>query len=229
MKTLNNSKQWMLLLFTSLLSIAFSQAQETAKIQAQLSVAKSGADLWIKATAINHTQVKQESLTYELVLVKNSNSCKIIHSGALTVDSGQTLILTKQKIRLGKKESLKYVLLLRQEGNLLSKHSLFVMDRQNFNKANSDNVYSAEGNVFSQYLNTMNHHKNIKYPFRIKLIENPIENSELTEILIMIDNNLIYKFKPLSKPAYLKAAAQETDKKIMAYLYQYQSSLVASD
>ncbi len=81
--------------------------------------------------------------------------------------------------------------------------------------------------LFSQY----NQSNGVTYPFAINIIEIFEGDSRFPEICILVNNNIIYKFRSLAKDAYLYAAVQESNKRLNKYhldnkqLYAGESSL----
>ena len=76
------------------------------------------------------------------------------------------------------------------------------------------NKISEFSNLFRQFNQT----NRITYPFEINIVDVSVEDASYPEIWIVVDSNVVYKFRLLSKHSYLYAAVQESNKRLNQYL-----------
>ena len=103
----------------------------------------------------------------------------------------------------------------------------------NLNKRNR-NVSRTRGNIeatlisteligasyFSKLFREFNEINGINYPFEINIVDKSVKDTRYPEICIVVDNNVVYKFRFLSKRTYLYAAVQESNKRLNQYLLE---------
>lgn len=71
---------------------------------------------------------------------------------------------------------------------------------------------------FSNLLRQFNQKNRITYPFEINIVDVSVVDAKCPEICIVVDSNVVYKFRLLSKHSYLYAAVQESNKRLNQYL-----------
>ena len=91
------------------------------------------------------------------------------------------------------------------------------LQNQKINEAIEKNTFSELGNSFYNLYKSFNQSKEVIYPFVINVEERPIAGSMSSEICILVNDKLIYKFRALAKNNYLIAAAQESNKQLEKY------------
>ena len=71
---------------------------------------------------------------------------------------------------------------------------------------------------FSNLFRQFNQTNRITYPFEINIVDVSVEDARCPEIYVVVDSNVVYKLRVLSKPSYLYAAIQESNKRLNQYL-----------
>ncbi len=71
---------------------------------------------------------------------------------------------------------------------------------------------------FSNLFRQFNQINRITYPFEINIVDVSVEDERCPEICIVVDSNVVYKFRLLSKYSYLYAAVQESNRRLNQYL-----------
>ncbi len=71
---------------------------------------------------------------------------------------------------------------------------------------------------FSDLFRQFNQTNGITYPFEINIVDRSMANTKYPEVCIVVDSNVVYKFRLLSKHSYLYAAVQESNKRLNQYL-----------
>lgn len=80
-----------------------------------------------------------------------------------------------------------------------------------------NNITSNSGKDFFDFFNQINKLNETRYASDITISENYRPDSQNTEISILSNDKLIYKFRTLAKKGYLYAAAQESVKRLKKF------------
>lgn len=85
------------------------------------------------------------------------------------------------------------------------------------NKEILKNTSSPKINDFSNLFKQFNLNNDISYPFEVNIVDVTLDDAKSPEICIVVDSNVVYKFRLLSKQSYLYAAVQESNKRLNQY------------
>jgi len=217
-------------LFSFLFVFVSINAQIDYGIQAEISILKSDQGVSINAIVKSNSNEKMSNLVYKFVSIKkslNNNFSKNQQSGKFTILPGEQLILSKQKLNIDQKGSMAISLYI------LKNNVIIASDYVNTNKSNTsnkttirkidvnkeivNNTFSQLGNDFCCFFYKINGLKKSTYPFEVEIKEKIKMGTNLVEIYILVDNDVVYKFITLEKPKYLYAAAQESNKRLDEY------------
>ena len=100
----------------------------------------------------------------------------------------------------------------------LNKRNRNVIKTRKTNQAIVSNTNPNRISDFSNLFRQFNQTNGITYPFEINIVDRSIDDMRYPEICIVVDSNVVYKFRLLSKHAYLYAAVQESNKRLNQYL-----------
>ncbi len=221
-------------LLTLLLLPLIFHAQNEDDVSAQIETLKTANSISIYAYAINSSDVLQEGLTYNLVSIKESlsrNLSKNNQLGTFSLLPNEKKLLSKQTVNFDKKDiivaELKITNVTGETFKDVFKIEKSLGMKTAFSKSNKaiivspkklvKNVVTDEGREFYQFFTDIYTENKIDNPANVVVYEKSLSNVRHTEISIVSDNKLIYKFKALAKKDYLYAAAQETIKRLKLF------------
>jgi hypothetical protein len=221
-------------LFTFLSIASFSQNEkEKSLIQAKIKYIKIDNFVTIFAEATNETNVINSEIDYTFLSVKKSasgNTSKNQQSGEFSIVAGEIKKLSKQLLNIDEGDEIKIYLFLKKNKKLISKDTLSL---DSFNKKYSnkpiaevdfeisgltvENVMTKLGKDFYEFFNQINRLNNISYPFVIIVNEKPSVGGQNSEISVVINDDIVYRFRTQPKESYLYSAALEANKQIYKY------------
>jgi hypothetical protein len=229
MKRHFNNTMLLLLLFVSFASFA----QNEKDVQAKIKVVQTDNIVSIYATAVNHTDNIQDNLSYSLLALKkaaNGNLSKNTQSGAFILMPNESKTLSLQKLNIDPNGKINVFLFIRSNDKLLSKDTLVIgtlekkFDNKPIDERNIEisgliieNVLTKPGKDFYEMFSQINRSNGISYPFVITINEKPALGGRNSEISILINDNIIFKFNSQPNEEFLKNAAQQANRKIYSY------------
>jgi hypothetical protein len=230
-KQINNN---ILLLFLCIPFMLFSQNEsEKDSVQAKIKFTKKDNFIEVFAEAINLSKTIQDELNYSLLLLKKNasgNLSKNLQSGEFSLMVDEVKLLSKQQFNMTDNDEIKAFLFIRKQKKVISKDTLTILsfDEKYSNKPLEENnlelsglivenVMTKLGKDFYDFFSQINQLTNTSYPFIIIINEKPAIGGRNSEITILINDEIIYKFRTQPKEEYLYNNALEANKRIYNY------------
>ncbi len=230
MKNIYKNIAMLLLLFIPTIFLA----QNQSSILAQIEIDKSATAIHVYAYAVNNSDSKVARLSYNLLSNKETigkNTSRNKQQGFFSLLPNEKKLLSKQTLNLGKLDAISTELTIKNGSFELSSDTYKfgkIEKTIHTNKSGKvsvmkqpetvvENTISKRGRDFSVFFNQLNKQNNRNYPSSITISENSHIDSQNTEIRIISNNKLVYKFRTLAKNDYLYAAAQETIKRLKMF------------
>lgn len=218
------------LLLSFLLVFIPTNAQIDYGIQAEISISKDNNGVNINAVVKSNSKTKISDLVYKFVSIKkslNKNFSKNQQSGKFTILPGEKLVLSKQKLNIDQKGSIAISLYILKDNVIIASDYVNTNETKTSNKTTIrkfdinneivNNTFSQLGKDFCCFFYKINGLKKSTYPFEVEIKEKIKIGTNLVEIYILVDTEVVYKFITLEKPKYLYAAAQESNKRLDEY------------
>jgi len=214
--------------------VVFSQNENKLdSIKAQIKYSKKDNFISIYGTAINHSNALQNDLGYTiLVLKKNRNKIKgkSLQSGKFSLMNNKSKVLSKHKVNINTNDRIIVYLYLKKNEKTIAKDSLTIGSiekKYSLNKIKEEdielngltveNVMTKLGKDFYDYFNQVKMLNNIKYPFNMIINETPAIGGRNSEVNIIVNDNLVYRFRTKPNDEYLYAQAKIANKEIYNY------------
>lgn len=239
-RLINNTMLLLLLMF----GFYTSFAQVEKDIQAKIKIDQTDNIVNIYATATNNTETYQSELSYSFLALKQDrlgNLTKNSQSGPFSLSSNESKTLSTQNLNLDPNGKILVYLFIRKEGAVLSKDTLQIgsIQKKFENTAIEEskieisgliieNVMTKPGKDFYEYFSQFNRTNGINYPFVIVVNEKPQLGGRNSEINIIINDNIVFRFNTQPKEEYLQMAAVQANKAIYNY-YTKRKSLYKNE
>jgi len=222
-------------LFGSLLT--FSQ-NESAKdsIVAKIKMKKKDNLIIIYGKAINYSKAIKSELKYSMLALKkdeNGNLSRVIQTGEFSILIDEEKMLSKQELNINNNEEIKVYLYIRNNTKLISKDSMIIsaidkkyntqlIDEVNLELSGLivENTMTKLGKDFYDFFGQINQLNDINYPFIIIINEKPALGGRNSEINIMVNDEIIYRFRTQPKEDYLYSQAKEANRRVYNYHIQ---------
>ena len=217
------------------------KAQIDYGIKAKINILETDGNLSFNAQVKSNSNNKINGLIYKLILVKEStdnNYSKVQQSNTFTIAPNEQLLLAKQTLNTNAKTSVSIYLYIFKNNEIIATDSI---DYNTFSKQENsrkkeplnseftcaivNNTFSQRGNDFCEFFTQVNQQKKATYPFVVEIKEKNRKGTNLVEIFILVEDQVVYKFKTLENPTYLFAAAQESNKRLAEYCFNESTSL----
>ena len=233
---MKNSKLPSILIFALIMTfqVVFSQNEnQLDSIKAQIKFTKTDNIVNIYGTAINTSDALQSDLGYTiLVLKKNREKIKgkTLQSGKFSLMNNKSKILSKHQVNIDHNERIVVYLYLKQNEKTIAKDSLSIQSVEKkyslnkieekdieFNGLIVENVMTKLGKDFYDYFNQVKMLNNINYPFNMIINEKPALGGRNSEVNIVVDDKLVYRFRTRPNDEYLYTQAKIANKQIYNY------------
>jgi len=231
------SKTPSFLLFILMLSfqVVFSQNENKLdSIKAQIKFTKNDNLISIYGTAINKSNALQNHLGYTILVLKKKNNDikgKTLQSGKFSLMNNKTKILSKHQVNIQNNERIVVYLYLKQNEKMIAKDSISinsVIEKKyslkkiketdiEFNGLIVDNVMTKLGKDFYDYFNQVKMLNSINYPFNMIINEKPALGGRNSEVNIVVNDDLVYRFRTQPNDDFLYTQAKIANKKIYNY------------
>ncbi|HFS67458.1 MAG TPA: hypothetical protein ENK67_04525 [Flavobacteriia bacterium] len=224
------------LLFIVMISfqVVFSQNENKLdSIKAQIKYTKNDNIVSIYGTAINQSNALQNELGYTiLVLKKNNNKIKgkSLQSGKFSLMNNKSKILSKHQVNIENNEQIVVYLYLKQKEKPIAKDSISIksiekkyslnkIDEKDieFNGLIVENVMTKLGKDFYDYFNQIKMLNNVNYPFNMTINEKPAIGGRNSEVNIVVNDDLVYRFRTQPNDEFLYTQAKIANKQIYNY------------
>ncbi|MEE9348583.1 MAG: CsgE family curli-type amyloid fiber assembly protein [Flavobacteriaceae bacterium] len=216
------------------ITLSFSQNEATIdSIQAKIKIVKKDNFITIYAKALNHSKTIQSELKYSILALKKSdtgNLSRNVQSGEFSMEVDEEKLLSTQQLNIGNKDIIKVYLFVRKNKVLISKDSLFISAVDEIYNTSAvkesdmemsglvvENTMTKLGKDFYDFFGQVKQLNNVKYPFIIIINEKPALGGRNSEVSIVINDQIIYRFRTQPKEEYLYNQAQEANRKIYNY------------
>lgn len=233
---MNYSKTPSFLLFVLLMSfqVVFSQNESKLdSIKAQIKFTKTDNLVSIYGTATNKSNALQNDLGYTiLVLKKNQNKIKgkTLQSGKFSLMNNKSKILSKHQVNIQNNERIVVYLYLKQNEKTIAKDSITIKGIEKkyslkkieekdieFNGLIVENVMTKLGKDFYDYFNQVKMLNNVNYPFNMIINEKPALGGRNSEVNIIVNDELVYRFRTRPNDEFLYTQAKIANKQIYNY------------
>lgn len=230
MKRHINNIMLLLLLFVSSTSLA---QQNEKDVQAKIKIVQQDNIVSIYAKAINNRNEIQHDLNYSILALKkgtSGNLSKNSQSGKFILIPNENKVLASQRINMELKGSISIYLFIRKKDQLIAKDTLVIGTiEQKFNNTPIEeknleisgliveNVLTKPGKDFYEIFSQLNRMNGNHYPFVITINEKPALGGRNSEISIMIDDTIVFKFNTQPNEEFLTMAAHQANAKIYRY------------
>ena len=235
MKTQNNNIMLLLLLIFGC-SVTFAQNEHLSsneEVQAKIKIVKEDKFLNIYPTAVNTTNIFQDRLHYSFLCLKTTtkgNLSKNIQSGYFSLQPDETKILSFQKNFQDPEACVKMYLFIKRDSILISKDSVIINDLENKNHPNKnsdadiefsgliiDNIITKTGRDFCDKLRSIYILNGVNFPMIIIVEEKPFLGGRISEIKILVADNVIFQFNSQPDDDFLEMAAQHAYRRLTQY------------
>lgn len=214
--------------------VVFSQNENKLdSIKAQIKFSKKDNLISVYGTAINKSNALQKELGYTILVLKkhfNKIKGKTLQSGKFSLMNNKSKILSKHQVNLNNDERLVVYLYLKRNEKTIAKDSLSIGSiekKYSVNKINEEdiefngliieNVMTKLGKDFYDYFNQVKMLNNINYPFNMTINEKPAIGGRNSEVNIIVNDNLVYRFRTRPNDEYLYTQAKMANKQIYNY------------
>ncbi len=214
--------------------VVFSQNENKPdSIKAQIKFSKKDNLISIYGTAINKSNTLQNELGYTILVLKkyrNKIKGKTLQSGKFSLMNNKSKILSKHQVNINGDERIVVYLYLKKDEKTIAKDSLSIGSiekRYSLNKIKEEdiefsgliieNVMTKLGKDFYDYFNQVKMLSNINYPFNMTINEKPALGGRNSEVNIIVNDNLVYRFRTRPNDEYLYAQAKIANKQIYNY------------
>ncbi len=214
--------------------VVFSQNENKLdSIKAQIKFSKKDNLISIYGTAINKSNTLQNELGYTILVLKkyrNKIKGKTLQSGKFSLMNNKSKILSKHQVNINGDERIVVYLYLKKDEKTIAKDSLSIGSiekRYSLNKIKEEdiefsgliieNVMTKLGKDFYDYFNQVKMLSNINYPFNMTINEKPALGGRNSEVNIIVNDNLVYRFRTRPNDEYLYAQAKIANKQIYNY------------
>ena len=233
---MNHSKipSFLFLILVLSFQVVFSQNENKLdSIKAQIKYIKKDNLISIYGTAINKSSTLKNNLGYTiLVLKKNKNKIKgkTLQSGKFSLMNNKSKILSKHQVNITDNERIVVYLYLKYDEKTIAKDSISIygIDKKyslqnieeeeiEFNGLIVENVMTKLGKDFYDYFNQVKILNNVNYPFNMIINEKPAIGGKNSEVQIVVNDKLIFRFRTQPNDEYLYTQAKAANKQIYNY------------
>lgn len=228
-KHYNNIMLLLLLLF----GFSTSSAQNEKNVQAKIKIVQADNLVSIYATALNNSTTLQDNLSYSILSLKkgpSGNMSKNAQSGAFSLMPNENKTLSSQKVNIDPNGKIDIYLFIKRDDKVISKDtlSLGVLNKKYDNKPLQEakieisgliieNVMTKPGRDFYDFFSQSNRTNQISYPFVIVINEKPALGGRNSEITILVNDEVVFRFNTQPKEEYLKMAVYQANRAIYNY------------